>query len=79
MKQCFNHWAREFPHPLFKGFPGSASGKETACRSRKVRRRKRHRLDPWVGQMPWRRACQPTPVFLPAEYHGQMSLEGYSP
>ena len=23
--------------------------------------------DPWVGKMPWRRAWQPTPVFLPGE------------
>ena len=28
---------------------------------------------------PWRRAWQPTPVFLPGEYHGQRSLAGYSP
>ena len=28
---------------------------------------------------PWRRAWQPTPVFLPGESHGQRSLGGYSP
>ena len=28
---------------------------------------------------PWRRAWQPTPVFLPGEFHGQRSLESYSP
>ena len=28
---------------------------------------------------PWRRAWQPTPVFLPVESHGQRSLVGYSP
>ena len=22
-------------------------------------------FDPWVGKMPWKRAWQPTPVFLP--------------
>ena len=22
-------------------------------------------FDPWVGKIPWRRAWQPTPVFLP--------------
>ena len=27
----------------------------------------------------WRRAWQPTPVFLPGEFHGQRILEGYSP
>ena len=29
--------------------------------------------------MPWRREQQPIPVFLPGEFHGQRSLEGYSP
>ena len=29
--------------------------------------------------MPWRRAWQPTPAFLPGESHGQRSLAGYSP
>ena len=24
-------------------------------------------FDPWVGKVPWRRAWQPTPVFLPRE------------
>ena len=24
-------------------------------------------FDPWVGKFPWRRAWQPTPVFLPGE------------
>ena len=27
----------------------------------------RHRFNPWVGKIPWRRALQPTPVFLPGE------------
>ena len=39
----------------------------------------RHRFDPWVGKIPWRRAWQPTPVFLPGESHGQRSLAGCSP
>ena len=25
-------------------------------------------FDPWVGNIPWRRAWQPTPVFLPGEF-----------
>ena len=37
------------------------------------------RVHPWVGEMPWRRAGQPTPVFLSGESHGQRSLEGYTP
>jgi len=24
-------------------------------------------FDPWVGEIPWRRAWQPTPIFLPGE------------
>ena len=38
----------------------------------------RCRFNPWVRKIPWRRAWQPTPVFLPGEYHGQRSLAGYS-
>ena len=34
---------------------------------------------PGSGRFPWRRAWQPTPVFLPGESHGQRSLVGYSP
>ena len=35
-------------------------------------------FDPWVRKTPWRREWQPTPVFLPAESHGQRSPVGYS-
>ena len=45
-------------------FAGGASGKEPACQ---CRRHKRQKFDPWVGKIPWRRAWQPTPVFLPGE------------
>ena len=31
------------------------------------------------GRTPWRRKWKPTPVFLPGKFHGQRSLEGYSP
>ena len=58
------------------GFPGGSSGKEPACQ---CRRRKRCRSNPWVGKIPWRRAWQPTLVFLPGESHRQRSLVGYSP
>ena len=49
------------------------SGKEYTCQCR------RHRFDPWVGKIQWRRKWQPIPVFLPEELHGQRSLAGYSP
>ena len=35
-------------------------------------------FDPWVGKIPWRRAWQPTPVFLSGESHGQRRLADYS-
>ena len=39
----------------------------------------RQGFDPRVWKFPWRRAQQPTPVFLPGESHGQRNLVGYSP
>ena len=44
-----------------------------------VQETKRHGIDPWAMKIPWRKAWQPTPVFLPGESHGQRSLEGYGP
>ena len=35
------------------GFPAGASGKELACQ---CRRHKTCRFDPWVREIPWRRA-----------------------
>ena len=37
------------------------------------------RFDPWGGNIPWSRAWQPTPVFLPGKSHGHTNLVGYSP
>ena len=50
-------------------------GKESTCNAET----RRCGLDPWVKTIPWRRARQPTPVFLPEKFHGQRSLVGYSP
>ena len=38
------------------GFPGGSDGKEYACNVGFP--------NPWLGKIPWRRAWQPTPVFL---------------
>ena len=54
---------------------GSTSGKEPACQ---CRRYKRHGFNPWIRKIPWRRAWQPIPIFLPGESHEQRNLEGYS-
>ena len=61
---------------LESSFSGGTSSKESACQCRKC---KRQGFDPWVGKIHWRRAWQPTPVFLPGEFHGQRNLAGYSP
>ena len=58
------------------GFPGGTSGKQLICRSRRY---KRWGFEPWVRKIPWRKAWQPTLVFLPGESHGQRSLVNYSP
>ena len=42
--------------------------KEPACQCRRC---KRHRFDPWDRKIPWRRAWQPTRVFLSGVFHGQ--------
>ena len=46
------------------GFLGGASGKEPTCQFERLG------LSPWVGKISWRRASQPTPVFLPGKSHG---------
>ena len=58
------------------GFTGGANGKEHTCHWRRC---KRYWFDSWVGKIPWRRAWQPTPVFLPGESLEQRSLVGYCP
>ena len=70
-----SHMQKKKIQPLsyFRGSPGGSGGKEFACQCR------RHRFNPWVRKIPWRRRRQPAPVFLPEKFHGQRSLEGYSP
>ena len=53
---------REFAN--LEGFAGGASDKESACQCRRL---KRWEFDPWFRKIPWRRAWQFTPVFLPRE------------
>ena len=67
---------RKIDKDIVMGFPGGASGKEPACQ---CRRHKRLGFDPWVGKIPWRRAWQPIPVFLPGESHRRGSLVGCGP
>ena len=64
------------PNNLFLGFPRWLRGKESTCQWRRCRR---HKFDPWVGKMPWKRKWQTTPIFLPGKFHEQRSLAGYNP
>ena len=54
----------------------SQGAQKSTCQCRRLRRCGFH---PWVGKIPWRRAWQPSPVFLPGESPGQRSLVGCSP
>ena len=48
---------------------GGSDGKESAYNEG---------FNPWVGNILWIKEWKPTPVFLPGEFHGQRSLEGYN-
>ena len=57
-------------------FPSDTSGKDPTWQ---FRRCKKQGFDLWIQRITWRRAWQPTPVFLPEEFHGQRSPVGYTP
>ena len=62
-------------YPCSLGFPGGSLVKALPA----MRSCRRHKFDPWVGKISWRRTWKPTPLFLPGESHGQRSLAGNSP
>ena len=70
MDEFQNHYDENIGN---KSFSGGTSGTESACHCRRCG------FDPWVGKISWRRAWQPTPVFLLRESHGQRNLASYSP
>ena len=49
-----------------RGCPDGAIGKEPACQCRRL---KRHGFYPRIRKIPWKRAWQLTPVFLPGKFH----------
>ena len=57
-----------------QGFPGGAVVKNLPANSGDPG----DRFAPWIRKIPWKRKQQPTPVFLPGEFHRQRSLVGYS-
>ena len=60
---------------LSGSLPQWLSGKEFVCNTGVAGQE----FYPQVGKIAWRRAWQPTVVFLPGDSHGHKSLEGYSP
>ena len=55
---------------------GGTSGQEPTCQGR---RHRGLRVSSWVGKVPWRRAGQPMPVYLPRESPWTEEPGGYSP
>ena len=51
------------PTPIFLGFPGVSTGKESSCKEGDLS------LIPGLGRSPGEEI--PTPVFWPREFHGQ--------
>ena len=59
------------PSTWHHSFPSGSNGKESACNAGDLG------LIPGLGRS-LEKGWQPTPVFLPREFHGQTSLVGYS-
>ena len=55
------------------GFPYGSAGKQPVCNVGDLG------SIPGLGRSPWRSKWQPTPVFLPGKFQGQMTLAGCSP
>ena len=68
MFEIVYNWIFFFLNVLIRGFPGGSEGKKICLQCRRLG------FDPWVGKIPWIRKWQPTPVFLPGEFHRQGSL-----
>ena len=56
-----------------EGFIGGVYGKQYICQ---YRRHKRCMFNRWVMKIPWRKAWQPTLLFLPGKSHGQKLVAG---
>ena len=69
---CFQALLFAKNHVIKRGSPGGSDDKESTYSARDP-----GSFNPWVRKIPWRREWQPTPVFLPGEFHGQRSLAGY--
>ena len=73
IKSLLSLSSEPLPSNHSNGLPWWLRSEDSTCQYR------RHRFNPWVRKIPWRRKWQPTPVSLPGKSHGQRSLEGSSP
>ena len=77
------NWSRlPFPSPLDLLDPGSepaSRGFPCGSMEKNLLQCRRGGFYSWAMKILWNRKLQPTPVFLPGKFHGQMSLAGYSP
>ena len=62
----YSPWGRRVRHNWETSLspPGGTRGKEPSCQCRS---HKKCWFDSWMGKIPWRRAWQPPPIFLPGE------------
>ena len=65
---CF---CEKLPFSLDEGFLGGSDSIRICLQCWRLE------FNPWVGKIPWRRAWQPIPVFLPVEFCGWRSLVGW--
>ena len=70
------------PTPVFLPWESQGRGSLVGChlwvtqsRTRLKRLSSSSRFDPWVGMSPWRKAWQPTPVFLPGQSPLKLGLQ----
>ena len=57
-------WENAHQSECSLGFPGGSVGKESACNVGEPG------STTGLEKIPWRKEWQPTPVFLPGEFHG---------
>ena len=74
-RECLFQFSQHKPFSRAIGFPGGASGKESA----NAGDAKGVGLIPGLGRYPGEGKGKPLQDFLPGKFHGQRSLEGKSP
>ena len=62
-----------YTHTHTRGFLGGSDGKESACNAGGPG------SNAWVWKIAWKKAWQPSPVFLLGAFNGQRSLASYNP